>query len=240
MSAAASRADAPPPGGEEEFDLLRHLGVSIQEAAADTSRSLAGAFAGVASSEARRQPLSSNMTAIDDEVDTSLPSNMIAHHRRLRAQTGHMDNSLNPRLGHTPLARKQHAGQKLQDHFDPGSSMLPAEGSESPLIPHSKNSPAPRGADAGAGAAASPWRSSNLSNAGMTPRLGSNKDDLRPAIKHAGMDTDSKLSIQSCIPISIENEQQLVSSSIAFAGIDTKSNIVAHENGFYPAANSGS
>lgn len=224
--------------GGEDFDLLRHFGVSIHDAAADTNRSLAGAFAGVASSEARRHPLSANMMAIDDDVDTSLPSNMIAHHRRLRAHTGHMDNSLNPLLGHMPLARKQHAEQKLRDHFD-GGSMVPAEGSESPLIPHSKNSPQTAAGDPASGRAASPWRHSNLSNTGMTPRHGSNKDDLRPVMKHAGMDTESKLSMQSCIPVSLQNEQHAISSSIAFAGIDTKSNIVAHENGFYPADGSG-
>ena len=85
----------------------------------------------------------------------------------------------------------------------------------------------------------SSYNRSNLSNDGMTPILGSCRDDFKSHIQHAGRDTESKLMSQSLIPTSIENEQKLVQESIAYAGIDTKSNIQAHENGMYPAENHG-
>ena len=88
-----------------------------------TQRSLAGEFAGVASGQ-RRVGNKADFSIRDIENET--PSYLIAHHRRLRAQTGHMDNSLNPRLSQNSTCRKQHAGLKLEDNFDRG--MVPMAG----------------------------------------------------------------------------------------------------------------
>lgn len=86
-------------------------------------RSLAGEFADVASG---RRQLGSELAVHDDYIGDKTPLYLIAHHRRLRHQSGHMDNSMNPRLGHVPVGRKQHAGQKLEDNFDKG--MVPMAG----------------------------------------------------------------------------------------------------------------
>ena len=122
-----------------EFNLLEHLGVHVPEsndnlqqkvvqrrAQNDNSghiqRSLFHDFAGagVASGSGQLQSYTR------EEIDHNVPQHLIAHHRRLRAQTGHMDHTMSPRLGHVPLHRKAHAEQKLEDNFDKG--MVPMEG----------------------------------------------------------------------------------------------------------------
>ena len=218
-------------GGSEdgdEFDLLQHFGVRITDqngeagGAGTTNRSLANAFAGVASGGVAS---SARSLGLDERT---APPGLIAHYRRLASTHGQMDNALNPRTGENGVVAaggssssgRKGMAREGSDSFGRGCGMVPLVGSDC-LVTKTK-SPA----------------ISNL-DLGMTPKFGSSKEDARSPIIHAGRDTESNLDPQSLIPLRLENELSLVADSMAHAGEDTRSSLRNHSNGMYPLESCG-
>ena len=216
-------------GGSEdgdEFDLLQHFGVRITDQSGEvggvgtTNRSLADAFAGVASGDGVS---SAPSLVLDERV---APPGLIAHYRRLASTHGQMDNALNPRTSDNGIIAAGGSTRKMpreaSSSFGQGCGMVPLVGSDCHTVTKAK-SPA----------------ISNLDNDGMMPKLGACKEDARSPIIHAGRDTESKLFMQSLVPVSLENELSLVANSMAHAGEDTRSNLKNFEDGMYPLESCG-